>query len=159
MGEYVGGGEGAGEGDGGCVSVCDDLTSLFLLFLYLFTGGVRGGAGADVQKNRSPMNPERYAVKRIIALEGDIVLTKSPYPHSREEVPFGHVWVEGDQVDGNKTMDSNRVGPVSKSLIVGRVGGVVWPWRKAGRIRWEDWRGSDRVLVGQGTVVEYEFFH
>lgn len=105
------------------------------------------------------MNPERYAVKRIIALEGDIVLTKSPYPHPREEVPFGHVWVEGDQVDGNKTMDSNRVGPVSKSLIVGRVGGVVWPWRKAGRIPWEDWRGSDRVLVGQGTVVEYEFFH
>lgn len=105
------------------------------------------------------MNPERFAVKRIIALEGDTVITKPPYPFPREDVPCGHVWVEGDQVDGNKTMDSNRIGPVSRSLIVGRVGGVVWPWRKAGRIRWEDWRGSDRVLVGQGKVEEMEMFH
>lgn len=62
-------------------------------------------------------------------------------------------------MDGNKTMDSNRVGPVSKSLIVGRVEGVVWPWRKAGRIRWQDCKRSDRVLVGNRTVEEYEFFH
>ena len=108
---------------------------------------------------RSPTNPERYAVKRITALEGDTVITKAPYPFARENVPLGHVWIEGDQKDGNKTMDSNRVGPVSKSLIVGRVEGVVWPWRKAGRIRWEDWEGSDRVLVGKGTVEEYKFFN
>lgn len=108
---------------------------------------------------RSPTHPERFAVKRIIALEGDTVITKPPYPFTREDVPFGHVWVEGDQPDGNKTMDSNRVGPVSKSLIAGRVEGVVWPWRKAGRVRWEDWKGSDRVMVGKGTVEKIELFH
>lgn len=108
---------------------------------------------------RSPANPERFVVKRIIGLEGDTVITKPPYPFTQEDVPFGHVWMEGDQLDGNKTMDSNRVGPVSKSLIVGRVEGVVWPWRKAGRIRWEDWKGSDRVMVGKGTVEEIQFFH
>ena len=105
------------------------------------------------------MFPERIAVKRIIALEGDTVITRPPYPFAREDVPFGHVWVEGDQPDGNKTMDSNLVGPVSRSLIVGRVGGVVWPWRKAGRIGWEEWKGSERVLVGEGTVEEVTLFH
>ena len=104
------------------------------------------------------MNPEIFAVKRVIALEGDIVTTKPPYPLSQENVPLGHVWVEGDQVDGNKTMDSNWVGPVSNSLIVGTVEGVVWPWKKAGKIRWENWKGSDRVLVGKGTVEKIEFF-
>lgn len=98
-------------------------------------------------------------MKRVIALEGDAVMTKAPYPFAREDVPCGHVWIEGDQLDGNKTMDSNWVGPVSRSLIVGRVGGVVWPWRKAGRIRWEDWKGSDRVLVGKGMVEKIELFH
>ena len=111
-----------------------------------------------VCKYRSPMNPERFAVKRIIALEGDIVVTKPPYPFAQENVPFGHVWVEGDQQDGNKTMDSNWVGPVSKSLIIGRVEGVVWPWKKAGRLRWEDWKGNERVLVGKGTVERIEIF-
>ncbi len=105
------------------------------------------------------MDPEKLAVKRIIALEGDTVITKPPHPWTQEDVPFGHVWVEGDQPDGKKNMDSNMVGPVSKSLIVGRVEGVVWPWRKAGRIRWEDWKGNDRVLVGKGTVERIEIFH
>lgn len=105
------------------------------------------------------MHPEKRAVKRIIALEGDIVITRPPYPFAQEEVPYGHVWIEGDQPESNKNMDSNLVGPVSKSLIVGRVGGVVWPWRKAGRIRWEDWKGSERVLVGKGRVEEITLFH
>ncbi|CAF9936164.1 hypothetical protein IMSHALPRED_010483 [Imshaugia aleurites] len=121
-------------------------------------------AGRGLQRGmvvvyRSPTNAERFAVKRVIALEGDAVMTKAPYPFAREDVPCGHVWIEGDQLDGNKTMDSNWVGPVSRSLIVGRVGGVVWPWRKAGRIRWEDWKGSDRVLVGKGMVEKIELFH
>ena len=116
------------------------------------------GAIKSITHTSSPTNPEILAVKRVIALEGDTVVTKPPYPSPHEDVPVGHVWIEGDQVDGNKTMDSNRVGPVSRSLIVGRVGGVVWPWRKAGRIRWEDWRGSERVLVGNRTVEEYTFF-
>lgn len=45
MGEYVGGGEGVGEGDGGCVSVCDYLTSFIsvvFIFVYWRGGGEQG---------------------------------------------------------------------------------------------------------------------
>jgi len=41
---------------------------------------------------------------------------------------------------------------VSKGLIVGKVRGVVWPWRRRGWIRWQDWKGSERVV--QGGEVE-----
>ncbi|MCJ1481917.1 hypothetical protein MMC06_002078 [Schaereria dolodes] len=84
-------------------------------------------------------------VKRIIALEGDEVVTRAPYPFARETVPFGHVWVEGEHPEDRMSLDSNTYGPVSKSLIAGKVTGVVWPFPKAGRIRWQDYRGSPRV--------------
>lgn len=67
---------------------------------------------------RSPSNPERMGVKRIIALEGDDVVTRRPYPVAREDVPVGHVWVEGDQRDPDKAYDSNWLGPVSFSFLL-----------------------------------------
>ena len=96
-------------------------------------------------------------MKRIIALEGDTVYTKPPYPFTREVVPAGHIWVEGDHPEAGKNYDSNWYGPVSKSLVVGAVGGVVWPVSRAGRIRWQDWRGSPRVVQGEG-VPKIEVF-
>lgn len=94
---------------------------------------------------RSPTNPERLVTKRIIALPGDVVHTKARYPRDTVMVPAGHVWVEGDHPDSNKNHDSNWYGPVSQSLIVGRVGAVVWPWRRRGSVETE-WRGSKRVV-------------
>ena len=88
-------------------------------------------------------------VKRIVALEGDVVTTKPPFPFPREDVPQGHVWVEGEE---GKSLDSNYYGSVPVGLIVGRIVGVVWPWRRRCWTRWEDWRGSPRVLVGEGKM-------
>ena len=51
-------------------------------------------------------------VKRVVALQGDSVLTKNPYPFARENVPLGHVWVEGEHPEERKTLDSNTYGPV-----------------------------------------------
>ncbi len=99
--------------------------------------------------HRSPTRPEIMAVKRVIALEGDSVRTKSPYPFAEERVPPGHVWLEGDHAESN---DSNTYGPVPVALLVGKVKGVFWPWEKAGWIRWQDWRGSERVR--EGKVVD-----
>ena len=104
----------------------------------------------------SPTNPNTMLVKRIVALEGDVVITKPPYPIARENVPTGHVWVEGEE--GAKSLDSNYYGPISRSLIVGKIVWVVWPWRRRCWTSWQDWKGSPRVLVGEGTVEVVEFY-
>ncbi|KAL2761191.1 hypothetical protein ACRALDRAFT_1026371 [Sodiomyces alcalophilus JCM 7366] len=84
---------------------------------------------------RSPYNPETVAVKRVIALEGDMVRTTVPYPDPVVKVPQGHVWVEGDGPQG-KSIDSNTYGPIAVQLITGRVTHILYPWRKFGRVKW-----------------------
>lgn len=71
-------------------------------------------------------------MKRIIGLEGDTVRTKKPYPFAEEKVPQGHIWVEGD---GEKTLDSNTYGPISRSLIIGKAVYMLLPFRKFGQIQ------------------------
>lgn len=44
---------------------------------------------------RSPEDPKRILIKRILATEGDIVKTLPPYPDREVLVPKGHVWIEG----------------------------------------------------------------
>jgi len=107
-----------------------------------------------------PHDPEGMAVKRIVAVEGDRVKTRGRYPSEYEDVPVGHVWVEGDNMEkkGEGSYDSNFYGPVSKSLIVGRVVGVVWPLGRSGWIRWEDWKGSERVMEGVNKVEPIQFY-
>lgn len=50
-------------------------------------------------------------------------------------VPWNHVWLEGDAENPRKTLDSNTYGPVSLSLVTGRVWAVLGP-----RMRWLDWK-------------------
>lgn len=96
---------------------------------------------------RSPSHPDIQVVKRVIALEGDKVYTRAPYPLPIAEVPAGHVWVEGD--GGKQSLDSNTYGPISKSLITGRIVYVVWPWNSFGTIRWDQFKGKTKVIKGQ----------
>ena len=91
-------------------------------------------------------------IKRVIALEGDEVKTRKPYPFPTERVPAGYVWVEGENPDERKTWDSNSYGPISKNLIIGHLRAVVWPWAQSGWVSWRDWRGSPRVAVGKYPV-------
>ncbi|KAG6017554.1 hypothetical protein E4U54_006302 [Claviceps lovelessii] len=84
---------------------------------------------------RSPVHPEVTAIKRVVALEGDVVRTKPPYPVSMVKIPEGHVWVEGDGRRGS-SLDSNTYGPVSKRLLTGRVTHIVYPFRKFGPVKW-----------------------
>jgi len=94
----------------------------------------------------SPQRPENMIVKRIIAMEGDEVRTRKPYPFPTEIVPQGHVWVEGEHPEERMSLDSNTYGPVSRSLIAGKVQGVVWPLAKAGPIRWQDYRPNGKII-------------
>ncbi|KAI4105240.1 MAG: hypothetical protein LQ339_003571 [Xanthoria mediterranea] len=108
------------------------------------TEGLRRG---DVVIFRSPTHPNVVAVKRVIALEGDTVLTRDPYPVPQQEISLGHVWVEGEHPEHTRwSYDSNTYGAVSKSLIIGRAKGVVWPWSRRSSINADGWRGSSRVI-------------
>lgn len=69
--------------------------------------------GGLSNENRSPLDPETVAIKRVIALEGDVVKTRKPYPMEIVTVPEGQLWVEGDE--GFHSIDSNCYGPVITS--------------------------------------------
>lgn len=109
---------------------------------------------------RSPLRPEALTIKRVIALEGDTVFPSRTFPNSKQTtyplpyavVPQGQVWVEGDAIhNGKESVDSNIYGPVSMSLITGRVTHVVWPPERMGRVSWwEGWEGKGRTRVVRG---------
>lgn len=84
--------------------------------------------------SRSPANPKHIALKRVVGLPGDRIITREPCMKPTQIVPYNHVWVEGDAEDPRKTLDSNTYGPVSISLLTGCVVAVLGP-----RMRWLDW--------------------
>lgn len=85
---------------------------------------------------RSPLDPEKIAVKRIIALEGDLVRPRTAHHQPAIRVPKGHIWVEGDAGTDKESLDSNTYGPISTRLVTGRLTHILYPWKKFGRIRW-----------------------
>ncbi|XP_045144877.1 mitochondrial inner membrane protease subunit 2 [Echinops telfairi] len=79
---------------------------------------------------RSPKNPEQKIIKRVIALEGDIVKTMG-HKTRYVKVPPGHIWVEGDH--HGHSFDSNSFGPVSLGLLHAHATHILWPperWQK-----------------------------
>ncbi|GFF36515.1 mitochondrial inner membrane protease subunit 2 [Aspergillus udagawae] len=95
---------------------------------------------------RSPANPKHTAIKRVIGLPGDRITTREPCMKASQIVPFNHVWLEGDAEDPKKSLDSNTYGPVSISLITGRVIAVLRP-----QFRWLNWRDWEKgVVEGDG---------
>ncbi|CAM2098386.1 unnamed protein product [Caretta caretta] len=75
----------------------------------------------------SPKNPEQKIIKRVIALEGDIVKTIG-YKNKYVKIPHGHIWVEGDH--HGHSFDSNAFGPVSLGLLHARATHILWPPRR-----------------------------
>ncbi|KAH8420192.1 hypothetical protein KR009_007075 [Drosophila setifemur] len=82
----------------------------------------------------SPINASQFICKRIVAVAGDPVLTQKPHPMegnskkpvmTRDYVPRGHVWIEGDN-KGNSS-DSRYYGPIPVGLIRSRVLCRIWP--------------------------------
>lgn len=86
----------------------------------------------DIVTIRCPNDPKRVLIKRIIALEGDIVKTRPPYPEAEVKIPQGHVWVEGDE--SFRTDDSNLYGPMPAALIQSKLVRILWPPERFGPV-------------------------
>ncbi|KAF8165461.1 peptidase S24/S26A/S26B/S26C [Crassisporium funariophilum] len=87
----------------------------------------------DIVTLCSPEDPNRTLIKRIVAVEGDVVQTLPPYPDKEVIVPPGYVWVEGDEPFFSD--DSNRFGPVPQGLIRSKLVMLVWPPERFGPVK------------------------
>ncbi|KAK7205844.1 catalytic subunit of the mitochondrial inner membrane peptidase complex [Myxozyma melibiosi] len=117
-----------------------DIALLWKLGLKEYKSFHRG----DVVVLRNPRDPETSVVKRIVALEGEEVRTRFPYPESTCRVPQHHFWVEGDNIH---SVDSNTYGPVTCGLITARVTRVLFPFGRAGLVPRTGGRDPREVLV------------
>ncbi|PFH51410.1 hypothetical protein AMATHDRAFT_142659 [Amanita thiersii Skay4041] len=86
----------------------------------------------DIVALRSPVDSKRMLVKRIVALEGDLVKTRPPCAEQEVRVPPGHAWIEGDEPF--RTDDSNLFGPVPLGLIESRLMFIIWPLNRFGSL-------------------------
>lgn len=88
-------------------------------------------AVGDVVMFRSPNDPEKLVTKRVIGLQGDLILPREKtYPRSLVLIPRNHLWVEGD--NAFHSIDSNNFGPISQGLVVGKVATIIWPLLRIG---------------------------
>ncbi|KAI3915819.1 hypothetical protein MKX01_013275 [Papaver californicum] len=83
----------------------------------------------DIVIVRSPENPRKFIVKRIMGMEGDTV-TYIVNPKNSEKcrtitVPKGHVWIQGDNIYSSN--DSRHFGSIPYGLVQGKVFFRIWP--------------------------------
>uniref|UniRef100_A0A8C4RHM5 Mitochondrial inner membrane protease subunit 2 n=1 Tax=Erpetoichthys calabaricus TaxID=27687 RepID=A0A8C4RHM5_ERPCA len=100
------------------------------MFLYVFPDTSRSIQKHHVSDGKSPKDPQQKIIKRVIALEGDIVKTRG-YKNRHVKIPGGHFWIEGDHY--GYSFDSNNFGPVSLGLLHARATHIIWPpqrWQK-----------------------------
>jgi inner membrane protease subunit 1 len=83
---------------------------------------------------RSPENPNKTPIKRVVGVEGDCIsFVIDPVKSDESQtivVPKGHVFVQGDYTHNSR--DSRNFGPVPYGLIQGRVLWRVWPFQDFG---------------------------
>ncbi|KAI0033760.1 peptidase S24/S26A/S26B/S26C [Vararia minispora EC-137] len=104
----------------------------------------------DIVMVRSPYDPKRIYVKRLIALPGDVVETLAPYPQKKVTVPEGHCWIEGDRSMDSE--DSNTLGPLPLALIEARLVTVIMPFTRA--LEWARGWGAQTGTIRSKGIVE-----
>lgn len=110
----------------------------------------------DVVVMRSP-TLNRLVTKRVVAVPGDIVATRTVIAEDSKvvTVPQGHVWVEGDEQF--HSTDSNSYGPTPVNLIQSKVAYIVWPPSRIGRPApgGRDPRISKRQMRVDGNAADW----
>ncbi|KAL0480700.1 mitochondrial inner membrane protease subunit 2, partial [Acrasis kona] len=90
---------------------------------------------------RSPTDPQKTVIKRIIAVENETIIPREDkiYVYKKNHVPFmeeepilipkGHCWVEGD--NAASSTDSNSFGAIPVALIQGYAEYVIYPHQRS----------------------------
>lgn len=100
----------------------------------------------DIVMFRSPNEPEKLLTKRIVGIQGDVILPRNPYPRDMARVPRNHLWVEGD--NAFHSVDSNNFGPISQGMVVGKVVSILWPVNRIGTDLLVGGRDARKVVEG-----------
>lgn len=136
------------------IATCDGISMLPTISqhrpsIFVNVWGHRRGRNlqvGDVIVFKHPIMERARACKRVVGMPGDFISVvtapRSEIDLSEEtpaeasemmvQVPEGHCWVAGDNLDWSR--DSRIFGPVPLALVVGKVERVVWPWKQVGRI-------------------------
>lgn len=87
----------------------------------------------DVVVLRSPLDPKKIMIKRVLGLGGHTIGVRptSQYPRDQVKIPTNHLWVEGDNIH---SVDSNEFGPVSLGLVLGKANFILYPFYRWGPI-------------------------
>ncbi|KAF2180960.1 LexA/Signal peptidase, partial [Zopfia rhizophila CBS 207.26] len=95
----------------------------------------------DIISFSHPILPNMYAAKRVIGMPGDYVSVVTPGKREPDDedasevremmvqVPEGHCWVAGDNLDWSR--DSRMFGPLPLALVRGKVVRMLGPWEVA----------------------------
>uniref|UniRef100_A0A0A9W0S6 Mitochondrial inner membrane protease subunit n=1 Tax=Lygus hesperus TaxID=30085 RepID=A0A0A9W0S6_LYGHE len=86
----------------------------------------------DVVCFRSPTDPAKIFIKRVLAKEGEWIPVDQDGITVPFQVPKGHTWVEGDNTF--HSYDSRLLGPIPLGLMLGKATHVVWPPHKFSKI-------------------------
>jgi len=86
----------------------------------------------DVVVFVSPKDPYDFVIKRLVGVEGDVVVGSDFSRHRPVVLDRGSCWVEGDNRKNSVDSFSNY-GPIPAGLIFGKATHVIWPpsrWRR-----------------------------
>ena len=100
---------------------------------------------------RSPIDPDRVLVKRVVACGGEYVRVNLGGLTGMFQVPEGRVWVEGDNTD--HSIDSRRFGAIPLGLILGRAKYIVWPPQHLGKLE-RDMTYVDKIRVSPDYIAQ-----
>lgn len=90
----------------------------------------------DVVNAQHVLFPTKRMVKRVLGLEGDMVVvppSRAFDPGRVVIVPKGHVWIQGDNLE--RSSDSRAFGPVPYAMVEAKLVFQCWPPSRAGWVR------------------------
>ncbi|UJR16372.1 hypothetical protein I4U23_003275 [Adineta vaga] len=82
----------------------------------------------DIISLESPREPRVFMIKRVKALEDEIIYDTIKQRETR--VPKGHIWIEGD--NKRDSYDSRHFGCIPRGLVTGLALYVIWPPQRFG---------------------------